>query len=298
MRRVLILLVGLAALGAGAFFALTVPQRVDPAEIAGLTGDPANGETVFWAAGCASCHAAEDAGGEARLVLSGGRRLVSDFGTFVAPNVSMDPEQGIGGWTVEEFVTALAYGTSPEGRHYYPSLPYTSYALAERQDLVDLWAFWQGLPASDRPSEAHELGFPFTIRRGIGLWNRLNMPEGFVLTGDLSEEVARGRYLSEALAHCAECHTPRDATGGLDRSRWMAGAPNPSGTGTIPGLTPDDLSWSAGEIAAYLKDGFAPNFDTAGGSMADVVLNLANLTDADRMAIAAYIKALPEPAGD
>ncbi|MFW5655630.1 MAG: c-type cytochrome, partial [Roseicyclus sp.] len=97
---------------------------------------------------------------------------------------------------------------------------------------------------------------------------------------------------------CGECHTPRDVTGGLDRTRWMAGAPNPSGTGTIPGLTPDDLRWSAEEIAAYLKDGFAPNFDTAGGSMADVVKNLANLSDADRMAIARYIKALPEPAGD
>ena len=298
MRRLLSLVLVLAVLGLGAFFALTVPERADPAELAALTGDAGRGETVFWAAGCASCHAAEDATGEERLVLSGGRRLVSDFGTFVAPNVSMNSEHGIGDWSREEFVTAVAHGISPEGAHYYPSLPYPSYGLAEMQDLVDLWDFWQTLPASDAPSQPHELAFPFTIRRGIGLWNLLNTPEEFALTGDLSPEVSRGRYLSEALAHCAECHTPRNATGGLDRSRWMAGAPNPSGDGTIPGLTPDDLTWSAGEIAAYLKDGFAPDFDTAGGSMADVVKNLANLTDEDRMAIALYIKALPEASGD
>jgi mono/diheme cytochrome c family protein len=298
MRRFILLVVAVAVLGLGAFYALTMPERADPAELAALTGDVDRGETVFWAAGCASCHAGEEASGEDRLLLSGGQRLVSDFGTFVAPNVSMDPDHGIGDWTLEEFVTAVAYGISPEGAHYYPSLPYPAYGLAERQDLVDLWAFWQTLPASDVPSQPHDLAFPVTIRRGVGLWNLLNTPEDFVLTGDLSPEVARGRYLSEALAHCAECHTPRDVTGGLDRSRWMAGAPNPSGTGTIPGLTPDDLRWSAGEIAAYLKDGFAPDFDTAGGSMAGVVKNLANLTDEDRMAIALYIKALPEPAAE
>ena len=298
MRRILLLLTGLVIVAAGAFFALSQPLRVTPEDLAGLAGDAARGETVFWASGCASCHAAEDAEGEARLVLSGGRRLVSDFGTFVSPNVSMDPDHGIGDWTQEDFVTAVAYGTSPEGVHYYPSLPYPSYALAETQDLVDLWAFWQTLPASDAASQPHELAFPFTIRRGVGLWNLLNVPEDFVLTGDLSAEVARGRYLAEALAHCAECHTPRDALGGLDRSRWMAGAPNPSGTGTIPALTPDRLDWSAEEIALYLKDGFAPDFDTAGGSMADVVKNLANLTDEDRMAIALYFKALPDPSGE
>ncbi|MFW5642041.1 MAG: c-type cytochrome [Roseicyclus sp.] len=193
MRRFVVLVVVLAALGLGAFFALTVPERADPAELAELTGDVARGETVFWAAGCASCHAAEDAAGEERLVLSGGRRLVSDFGTFVAPNVSTDPDHGIGDWTLEEFVTAVAHGTSPEGAHYYPSFPYPSYRLAETQDLVDLWAFWQSLPASDRPSEPHELAFPVTIRRGVGLWNLANLPDDFVLTGDLSPEVARGR---------------------------------------------------------------------------------------------------------
>ena len=293
MRRIPTSLIGLGLGGVAIGLYLTDPATVPESELAGLTGDAVAGEGVFWAAGCVSCHAAEGATGEDRLILSGGQRFPSDFGTFVAPNISMHPEQGIGDWTLAQFVTALQEGTSPEGRHYYPAFPYTAYRLAERQDLADLWAYWQTLPASDVPSEAHEIGFPFSIRRAVGVWNLLNMRDDFTITGDLTEEVARGRYLVEALAHCAECHTPRDALGGLDRSAWMAGAPNPSGSGTIPPLTPDELTWSTGEIAAYLNDGFTPAFDSAGGHMVSVIRNMAMLTEADRLAIAAYLKALP-----
>lgn len=291
--RLLALAAILAAALLGVFFVLTAPTRVETAELAALTGDATRGEAVFWAAGCASCHAADDATGAARLVLSGGQRFPSDFGTFVAPNVSMHPEFGIGAWSQADFVNAVQHGVGPEGRHYYPAFPYTAYVLAERQDMADLWAFWQTLPASDVPSVPHEVSFPFTIRRGIGLWNALHMPDGFVLQGELTEEQARGRYLVEALAHCAECHTPRDATGGLDRTRWMAGAPDPSGRGTVPALTPDRLRWSEAEIAAYLNDGFTPDFDSAGGHMVSVIRNMAMLPEADRLAIAAYLKALP-----
>lgn len=287
----LVLLIALTAL-AGLLW-LTRPQPLSVADLAGLQGDGTRGQTVFWAAGCASCHAASGATGEARLILSGGQRFVSDFGTFVAPNISMHPDHGIGGWTQAQFVTALQTGVSPAGRHYYPAFPYTAYRLAERQDLVDLWAFWQTLPAVETPSAPHDLGFPFSIRRTVGAWNLLNLRDDFVITGDLTEAQTRGRYLAEALAHCAECHTPRDALGGLDRARWMAGAPNPSGTGTIPALTPDKLTWSEADIAAYLNDGFTPDFDSAGGSMVSVIRNMAMLPEADRLAIAAYLKALP-----
>jgi mono/diheme cytochrome c family protein len=293
MRRAVSLLAILALAGIAAFWLATRPDVVPAADLAGLEGDATAGEAIFWAGGCASCHAAEDSEGEARLVLSGGQALESGFGTFRAPNISPHPEHGIGDWTLAEFVTAMQNGVSPEGRHYYPAFPYTSYRLASRQDLADLFAFMQTLPSSDAPSQPHDVRFPVTITRGIGLWNMLNLHDDFAIRSDLGDEAARGRYLSEALAHCAECHTPRGALGGLDRSRWMAGAPNPTGDGTIPALTPDELDWSEDEIAAYLADGFTPEFDTAGGQMADVVENLANLPDADRQAIAAYLKALP-----
>jgi len=287
-------LIGAGVLGLALFWVLTRPEHVTTEEVASLDGDAQAGAQVFWAAGCASCHAAEDAEGEARLSLAGGQAFPSDFGTFRAPNISPHPENGIGGWTLAEFTTAMQNGISPEGRHYYPAFPYTAYRLMERQDIADLYAFMQTLPASDAASLPHEVGFPFSIRRLVGGWNLLHLRDEFVLQGDLSAEVARGRYLSEALAHCAECHTPRNALGGLQRDAWMAGAPDLNGPGRVPPLTPDELTWSMGEIAAYLNDGFTPTFDGAGGHMVSVIRNLSMLPEADRLAIAAYLKALPE----
>jgi mono/diheme cytochrome c family protein len=300
MRRFLLFLLLLAALAGGLGWWLSRPQPPSDArlaEIAAHAPDPDNGEQVFYAAGCASCHAEEGAEGEARLVLAGGTRLESPYGTFVAPNISTDPTHGIGNWTQEDFAVALLAGVSPEGRHYYPSFPYTAYAKMTPENVADLWAFMQTLPASDRPNEPGEIGFPYSIRRGIGLWKQLYLTDDWVAAAP-SETLERGRYIVEALAHCAECHTPRDGFGGLDVARWMGGAPNPAGRGRIPNITPAALDWSAEDIAYYLETGFTPDFDTVGGSMVSVVKNTAELTARDRAAIAAYVKGLApvEPA--
>lgn len=292
MRR-LRWLIAFAALVAAAFWWLSRPLPLPAGATAGLTGEPGRGELVFWAGGCSSCHAAPDATGAAKLVLSGGYRMPSPFGTFVAPNISPSA-QGIAGWNVLDLANALIAGVSPEGRHYYPALPYTAYVRMQMQDVADLKAFLDTLPASDRPNMPHELGFPFTIRRGLGLWKRLHLRAGWVMPAG-TPELERGRYLVEALGHCGECHTPRDPTGGSDRARWMQGAPDPSGKGTIPALTPDRLSWSAADIAYFLETGFTPDFDSAGGEMAKVVTSLSHLPPPDRAAIAAYVKALPRP---
>ena len=260
--------------------------------MAGLTGEAARGEAVFWAGGCASCHADPDAKDEARLILSGGYRIDSPFGAFLAPNISPSA-QGIGGWSGLDLANALIRGVGHDGQHLYPALPYTTYSRMTLQDVADLKAYMDTLPASDRASAPHELGFPFTVRRGLGLWKRLNLSHDWVLETGGNAQLDRGRYLVEALGHCAECHTPRDLTGGLDRARWMQGAPNPSGKGTIPGLSPDKLKWSAGDIAYYLETGFTPDYDSAGGQMAKVVSSLSHLPPEDRAAIAAYVKALP-----
>ena len=293
MRRLLGYLIGLAVIGAGVAWFLTAPDRLDPAATADLQGDAARGEAVFWAAGCASCHSAPGAEGEARLVLSGGRLFPSDFGTFIAPNISPDAEAGIGAWTLAELADALVNGVSPNGSHYYPAFPYTTYARAELSDIADLYAYLQTLPADTTPSQPHDVGFPFSIRRSLGGWKLLFFRRDWILEGDLEPELARGRYLVEALGHCGECHTPRNFLGGPDTSRWLGGAPNPSGDGTIPNITPGKLGWSAADIAGYLKTGFTPEFDSAGGEMAEVVQNMSNLSDEDLAAIAAYIKAVP-----
>lgn len=296
MLRTLRATLVVVALLAAIFWVVTRPSGIDRARLAGITGDASRGATVFWAGGCASCHtgAADEAAAAdpSRPLLSGGHRLETDFGVFVGPNISPDPVHGIGAWSLAQFADAMLRGVSPDGRHYYPVFPYTSYAKMTIQDVADLKAFLDTLPASDRADEPHELRFPYSIRRGIGLWKRRYLSTEWVMPAE-GENAERGRYLVEALAHCGECHSPRDRFGGLDTRRWMAGAPNPSGSGNIPNITPAKLDWSAGDIAYYLETGFDPNFDSAGGSMAAVVRNLARLTAEDRAAIAGYVKALP-----
>ncbi len=275
---------------------LTQPKTIDDDEIAGVTSDAARGEAVFYQGGCASCHAAPGATGDAKMVLSGGRKFPSPFGTFIAPNISNHPVRGIGNWSDIDLINAMIYGTSPERRHYYPAFPYTSYARATVPDIIDLRAFLATLPASDTPSQPHDVGFPFNVRFLLGGWKLLFYSQGPVIdAAALSEAAQRGQKIVEGLGHCSECHTPRNMLGGLKKSRWMAGAPNPEGKGFVPNLTPhkDGPGWSQRDIAEYLKSGFTPEFDTAGSLMVDVIENTSKLTDQDRLDIAAYLLALP-----
>jgi len=294
MKRFLRALLILIVLVGGAGWFLTQPKTIDPAALSGLTPDIERGEVVFNASGCASCHAGEEATGDARLTLSGGQRFPSPFGTFVAPNISNDETHGIGGWTAEMLANAMLHGTSPEGQHYFPAFPYASYARMELSDVVSLRAYLASLPSDATPSKPHEVGFPFNIRASLGGWKLLFLRDDWVIAdGLLSEREKRGRYLVEAMGHCGECHTPRNLLGGLQMSKWLGGAANPTGDGRIPNITPGGLDWSEADIAEYLKSGFTPDFDTAGGHMVAVIENTGRLQDADREAIATYLKVVP-----
>ncbi len=288
----------LACVGFAGFWFFTLPNGLNPDQIAALPkGDAAAGETVFWAGGCASCHAAKGATGDAKLVLSGGVELKTPFGTFHAPNISPDAKHGIGGWSLGQFTNAMKRGVSPKGEHYYPAFPYTSYARMTDKDVSDLFAYLKQLPADSTVSKTHELGFPFNVRRGLGLWKKLYLdPKPVILVDVDNEQLERGRYLVEGATHCGACHTPRNLIGGPDLTQWLAGGPAAEGTGSVPNITSHASglgSWSAGDIAESLKTGFTPEFDSFGSSMADVQLNMAQLSDEDRAAIAAYLKFIP-----
>lgn len=296
----LLLVLGLVAGTAGWF--LSAPERLGPEALAALQpGDAARGERIFYAGGCASCHAAPGTKGEAKLQLAGGVRLATDFGTFVTPNISSDKQDGIGAWTAEDLANAMLRGVSPGGEHYYPAFPYTSYARMALADVADLHAFLQSLPAVKGKAPPHELGFPFNIRRGLGLWKRLYLsPEPVIsLDANAPEPVKLGRYLAEGPGHCGECHTPRNAIGGARTTQWLAGAKAAEGQGNVPNITPGEGGiggWSEGDIVALLESGLTPEFDSVGGAMADVVENTAKLTAEDRAGIAAYLKAVPPQA--
>lgn len=283
--------------GFGGFLVVTAPDRQDPSVWANL-GEPdvAHGREVFFAGGCASCHAPAGATGDARLILSDGAPLKSDFGTFHAPNISSDPEAGIGAWTLAEFGDAMTRGVGREGEHLYPSFPYGSYARMTPEDINDLYGFMKTLPASDAVAPPHELGFPFNQRLVLGGWKFLYFTDApRVELADASDMVKRGQYLVEGPGHCGECHTPRNALGGFLSDQWLAGGPNPEGEGTIPNITPGSKSmgsWSEGDIVTYLETGFTPDYDSVGGSMVEVQKNMAELPASDREAIAAYLKAI------
>jgi len=294
MRRLLAGLFGLILVGGVAAWAVTAPQPLPDDALAQGPGDATRGARIFWAGGCASCHAAKGAKGDDRLKLGGGAVLTTEFGDFQPPNISPGRD-GLAGWTLAEFDNAMRRGVSPDGRHYYPAFPYTSYARMRPADIADLFAYLQSLPAVAGQPAAGKIAFPFNIRRGIGLWKRLYLDDAPVvaLPAGAPQAVRDGQYLVEGPGHCSECHAPRDKFGGVDHARWLGGAPDPEGRGKVPNITPGKLRWSAAEIADYLKTGFTPEYDSVGGSMVEVQANMAQLTDADRAAIGAYLKAVP-----
>jgi mono/diheme cytochrome c family protein len=280
--------IGAGVVGIAVAYSVTATRPLAPERLdIGRIGDATDGALIFAAAGCGSCHSHD--GTDA---LAGGKAFVSDFGTFYAPNISLDIDQGIGGWSDYDIANAMMAGVSPDGAHYYPAFPYTTYAKMDPSDALDLIAYLRTLPSDATPSRDHDVGFPFNIRRSLGGWKLLFAGTRWVVQDVASPELERGRYFVEALGHCAECHTPRNALSGLKTGEWLRGAVNPSGNGRIPSLHPDDLGWSGGDIAYYLDTGFTPDFDTVGGEMVDVVENISQLNDEDRDAIAAYLLAL------
>lgn len=300
MKRLAKWFLAIAVVGFGIFWWLTIPEGYQTrlATLGVLSeGDVAAGEAVFWASGCASCHAKKGAKGDEKLLLGGGHRLNTPFGTFVTPNISPDKETGIGNWTAEQFINAMVSGVSPEGLHYYPAFPFASYDIMEEQDVSDLFAYLKTLPAVSRSNEPHELALPFQWRRPLGIWKLMFTDGDWAI--DLDEEdkkLMRGRYLVEALGHCGECHTPRNLLGGLKKTSWLSGGPAPEGDGKIPNITPDETgigSWSEADIVYYLESGFTPDFDSVGGTMTSVQENMSKLPKNDLEAIAAYLKAIP-----
>ena len=276
-----------------AFWVITSAKIPEFSSVENYQGSLKKGEYVFNASGCASCHSSPDTTQEEKLVLTGGRAFPSPFGTFYAPNISMDKVHGIGAWSEKDFVNAVRHGVSPEGKHYYPSFPYTAYANMTDQDIKDLWVYFKSIPESSKPSIDHDLPMYLRWRRPLAFWKILNKREPIIELVSVDTTLKRGAYLVETLGHCGECHTPRNFIGGLQYEYWLGGAKNPAGRGMIPNITSSKLNWNTEEIVEYLASGFTPDFDVAGGHMAHVIENTSKLTEEDRIVIAEYLKAIP-----
>jgi mono/diheme cytochrome c family protein len=223
--------------------------------------------------------------------------MESPFGTFYTPNITPDPETGIGGWSDEDFVNAFWEGVSPDGEHYFPAFPFTAYTGVSREDLLALKAYLFSVPPVARKNRDHDLAWYMSSRLAAGAWKKLNFePARFAADGERSEQWNRGAYLVRHLSHCGECHTPRSKTGVPQIDREMAGAQ--LGEENVPNISPHRGEgigrWSARDIEYFLDIGMLPDGDFAGSSMGDVIEdNTSKLSREDRLAIAEYLKSLP-----
>ena len=285
------------ALALAAFWFLTIPETVPASALGPRTADLANGKTMFHAGGCASCHAVPKQ--EDKTKLGGGLALGSPFGTFYVPNISSDRTDGIGAWSEAQFVTAMVKGTSPTGEHLFPAFPYTSYQRMTLDDIRDLFAYLKTLPPVTGKARDHALPFPFNIRRTLGLWKFLFLDgRPFTTNPSQSAQWNRGAYLVNAPGHCAECHSPRNMLGAIKRNLRFTGGPSPDGQGGVPNITQQKLkNWTVKDIADTLTTGMTPDADFVGGSMVEVVRNTSQLSEADREAMATYVKSLPAAGG-
>lgn len=260
----------------------------------GVSEQVRHGEYLLRAGGCVSCHTekVDDA-----PFLAGGRAIESPFGIFYGPNITPDPDTGIGGWTERDFERALRHGRSPSGSHYYPAFPYTSYTRMKAEDVSALWAYLQTVEPVQRENQPHELTWFARFRPGLAVWKFLHFrPAVFQPDAEASDEWNRGAYLSTALAHCAECHSPRTRTGGLKPGLLYSGG-RMGGGDIAPNITPDRDTgigrWRASHLQRYLDFGMDPGGDFAGSAMADVISESTSfLTDEDRRALVVYFRAL------
>ena len=253
------------------------------------------GAYIAAAGGCFGCHTDVKA---KTPPYAGGAALKTPFGAFYAPNITPHREHGIGAWREADFIRAMREGIAPDGSHYFPTFPYTSFTNITGSDLKALRAYLFSLPPIARPDKAHDIAFPFSWRFLQTFWKWLNfIPGPFKAEPTKSAMSNRGAYLVEALVHCGECHTPRNALGGLDRDKWLAGTPDGPEGELAPNITPDEATgiskWRQDEVIDYLKIGLDPEGDFAGSLMAVVIEHsTSKLTDSDLEAVVVYLKAL------
>jgi mono/diheme cytochrome c family protein len=288
----------LAAVGVCAvfiFLGLTTARptgRVVPPHVPDL----ANGEVLFHAGGCIGCHKPRSGTGEAALP-TGGAKFATPLGTFYPGNLTPDPETGIGRWTADSFLDAMTEGVSPDGFHYFPAFPYTSYRNMSVEDLLDLHAYLMSLPPVRSPRRDADVPMIGLARRTMGLWKRFAFRgQGFRPDPDHGATWNRGAYLVRGPGHCGECHTPRNLFMIAVDDRALEGGPHPGGEGEVPSLrnlVGRGRYKDVADLTLALQFGETFGYDKlSSGGMGEVQMNLARLPEADLRAISEYLLSL------
>ena len=250
------------------------------------------GKYLTQAADCEICHTRD--GGQ---LFAGGRAFATPFGVLYSPNITADPETGIGAWTDADFLRAVHQGVARNGERLYPAFPYESYTLIAEEDVLAIKAYLFSLPTAHSSAPANSLRFPFNQRWLMAFWSAFYNPDRrFQPLEDRSPEWNRGAYLVEALGHCGDCHTPRNLAQALDNRRKFAGT-------VLTGwraynITSDPVSgvgsWTDDDLGQYLQSGHAAGHGSAGGPMAEeIAAGSSRLTSGDVQAIVAYLRSIP-----
>ncbi len=296
MKRVLSVLLLVAATAVGALYWLGTRDDASTGPTASADEGAAlmeRGRYLALAGNCMACHTSQ--GGK---TFAGGTPIPTPFGTVYGPNITPDPDTGIGAWTADDFWQALHNGKSKDGTLLYPAFPYTEYTRVTRSDADALFAYLRSVSPVKQANRAPDMEFPYDQRALLAAWRALYFKPG-VQEPDPGQSVQwnRGRYLVEGLGHCAACHTPRNSLGATRTRDALAGGVIPVLDWYAPPLTNDMQTgmgrWSAQDIATLLKTGISAH-STVSGPMAEVVLgSTQHLTDEDALAIGTYLKSLP-----
>lgn len=240
---------------------------------------------------CASCHTVPNS----NEPFAGGRAIETPFGNIVAPNITPDPETGIGSWSDDAFDAAVRKGLQPDGSHLFPAMPYNAYSAMSRDDVLAIRAYLNTVTPIHNAVVADTLPFPFNIRAAMIVWNALYFTEReYERDPHKSNEWNRGAFLVQGPGHCGACHTGKTFLGGDKTSQYLKGA-------YLQGWSAPDVTnnarlgigaWSQEDLVAYLKGGHN-RVTAATGPMAEVVtLSTSSMTNSDLIAIAIYLKSL------
>jgi mono/diheme cytochrome c family protein len=250
------------------------------------------GEYLAHAADCMVCHTSMNG-----TPYTGGRAFVLPFGTIYSTNITPDPATGIGKYSDENFLNAMHKGIAGNGARLYPAMPYTSYTLMSDADALAIKAYLFSLKPVQAPAVGNTLSFPFNQRPLMAVWSAFFNPDKrFAPNADRSADWNRGAYLTEAMGHCGECHTPRNLGMALDNRKKFAGAVQAGWSAY--NITPDASAgvggWSDQELIEYLSKGHADGRGTASGPMGQAVdESLSHLTSSDVAAIVTYLRTVP-----
>jgi mono/diheme cytochrome c family protein len=310
-RRILIILAVLALVALGAFFFIVGPgpmafskgPKVALADYhaANPSGVPAalaqaslikQGEYLAKAADCLVCHTAKDG-----AAYAGGFAFVLPFGKLYSTNITPDKATGIGNYTDAQFLAAVHRGIRHDGANLYPAMPYTSYTYMTDADALAIKAYLFSLAPIDSPNKPNALAFPFNQRWAMGVWSLLfNANERFKPNTEESAQWNRGAYVAEALAHCGECHTPRNLAFALNNRKKFGGALTAGWRAY--NISSDKQSgvgaWHDEDLIEYLAKGHAAGHGSAAGPMGEAVdESFSQLAPEDVQAIVAYLRSVP-----